>query len=93
MNSALSPDDAAAICRHMNDDHADAVAAYARCFANIAEVRSATMLGMDGEGIELSVETEPGRVVARVEFDHVLADTDDARETLIAMARRAMADA
>lgn len=93
MESTLTPEAGDAICRHMNDDHSDAVAAYARVYGQVAGVQSATMTSMTGSAMELAVETAAGPVVARIAFDHVLADGADARDTLIAMARHALADA
>ncbi len=92
MQSTLSAQAAAAICKHMNEDHADAVAAYARAYGNIAQVRTAEMIAIDGHAMELGVETGAGRIVVRIGFDHELADGDDARDTLIKLARQAMSD-
>jgi len=73
----------------MNDDHADSIAAYARTFAGIPEARAATMKSMDETGMDLDVRTDAGAQVARVAFDHTLLDADDAKDTLIRMARQA----
>lgn len=89
MQQKLSADAAANICRHMNDDHADAVAAYARAYGNVANVAAATMVGLDVHEMRLAVDTGEGHIVTRIAFDHVLQDTDDARMTLIAMAQNA----
>ncbi len=89
MERSLSPDAAAAICKHMNDDHADAVAQYARIFGKIDDVRAAELLSLDEEAMHLAIDTGAERVTTRIAFDHVLRDTDDARTTLIAMARHA----
>lgn len=89
MERTLSGDDAANICTHMNEDHADAVAGYARVYANIASVVAAQMIALDQRGMELGVDTATERIVTRITFDHVLADAIDARDTLIAMARQA----
>jgi putative heme iron utilization protein len=40
-------------------------------------------------GMDLAVETPSGSQAVRIAFDHRLADSDDARATLIAMARLA----
>jgi putative heme iron utilization protein len=87
--TSLTPEAAAAICRHMNDDHGDAVTAYARTFGRIADAQAAELVGIDGGGMDLSVETPTGRVASRIGFDHELIDAADARDTLIAMARAA----
>jgi putative heme iron utilization protein len=93
METTLTPEAGDAICRHMNDDHADAVAAYARVYGKVPGVQSAMMTRITGTAMELAVEAAAGPVVTRIAFDHVLADGADARDTLIAMARHAMTDA
>ncbi len=75
------------ICEHMNDDHADAVSAYARTFGNIADVQSARLLSLDALGMDIDVDSAAGRATVRVAFDHEIRDADDARDTLIAMAK------
>jgi putative heme iron utilization protein len=90
MESTFSADSAAAICKHMNEDHADAIAAYARTFGNIEHVQTAEMLALDAQAMQLGVETGNERILARIAFDHVLADKDDARDTLIRMAKEAL---
>jgi putative heme iron utilization protein len=90
MESAFSSDAAATICQHMNEDHADAVAAYARTYGNVERVQSADLVALDAHGMELSVDTGNERIATRIAFDHVLADKDDARDTLIQMAKEAM---
>jgi putative heme iron utilization protein len=90
MTRTLTPDVVRDICVHMNEDHADAVARYATVFAKCAEVERARMLSMDAEGMDLEVSTSAGTTTtARVLFDHAVADADDARATLIALAREA----
>jgi putative heme iron utilization protein len=74
----------------MNEDHADAVARYATVFARCAEVARARMVSLDSEGMDLEVFTSAGdSSTARVPFDHAVVDADDARVTLIALAREA----
>lgn len=89
MTRTLTPEVVRDICTHMNDDHADAVARYAAVFARCPNVASARMLSMDAAGMDLEVVTSAGTSAARVLFDHAVADADDARVTLIAMAREA----
>ncbi len=89
MEHRLSPDAAASICKHMNDDHADAVAGYARIYGKIANVQAAEIVALDSHGMELHVDSGSDRVRAHIPFDHVLRDTNDARTTLIEMARHA----
>lgn len=67
----------------MNNDHAEAVLSYARHYGGIEEPRSARMLQVRPEGMELEVD---GSTVA-VPFDHTLTDSEDAHRTLVAMLR------
>jgi putative heme iron utilization protein len=89
MEQSLSPDAAVSICKHMNDDHADAVASYARIYGKIANVHAAEIVAFDSHGMELRVDSGGERIRAHIPFDHVLRDTEDARTTLIEMARHA----
>ena len=85
----LSAQAAAAICQHMNEDHADAIADYARAYADLAGVTAAQIVAFDGQGMNLAVECGTERTTAHIAFDHELRDSDDARATLIAMAKHA----
>ncbi len=87
METTLTPEQAAAICRHMNDDHADSIAGYARAYAGVEGVDAARMLALDADAMDLRIEVRGEHVVKRIAFDHALRDTDDARRTLIAMAQ------
>ncbi len=79
----LTPAVSDRICRHMNDDHAEAVLAYARHYGGAAEARSARMLRVAPEAMDLEVDG----TTLTVPFDHVLADSEDAHRTLVAMLR------
>ncbi len=71
----------------MNEDHADAVAHYARVFGDAPATITASLQSFDAAAMILEVVTERGRQTLRIAFDHALRDADDARVTLIAMAR------
>ncbi len=79
----LTPAVSDRICRHMNDDHADAVVAYARHYGGIANAESVRMLAVAPEAMRLEVD---GAVV-EIPFDHTLTDSEDAHRTLVAMLR------
>ncbi len=87
MSLSFPPQAAAMICEHMNDDHADAVAGYARRFAKLEGVVAARMAGIDAHGMDLDVDAGGETVRARIAFERPLRDADEARDTLIAMAR------
>jgi putative heme iron utilization protein len=63
--------------QHMNDDHSDALKRY-------AEGQSAVMTGIDGEGFD--VLTAAGKM--RCSFDTPIRNMEEARQALVAMARR-----
>lgn len=77
---------------HMNDDHADAVANYARYLAKARGDEGWVMTGIDADGFDLAA----GDRVLRIFFDTPLADAPDMHKTLVAMAieaRKALAAA
>ena len=71
------------ICKHMNDDHAEAVLAYAKHYGGQRQAQSARMLAIRPEAMDLEVD---GASV-QVPFDHTLSDSEDAHRTLVAMLR------
>lgn len=77
------------ICQHMNEDHADAVVLYARTFGNSPDAEAAEMLSIDEQGMNLNTKVRGESVPLRIEFDHVLKDSEDAHHTLIAMVKQA----
>jgi len=79
----LTPAVSDRICKHMNDDHAEAVLSYARHYGGVASAQLARMLAITPEAMQLEVDGQP----LRVAFDHVLADSEDAHRTLVAMLR------
>ncbi len=89
MARALTPEVVAQICAHMNDDHADSLALYAKVFGKCEGVAAARLRAFDANGMDLEVDTAQGERPTRIAFDHAVRDADDARATLIAMAREA----
>jgi putative heme iron utilization protein len=77
------------ICKHMNEDHADAVALYARTFGNSPATEVAQMLSIDAGGMNLLAQVKGESVPLRIEFDHVLKDSEDAHHTLIDLVKQA----
>ncbi len=73
----------------MNDDHADAVVIYAKAFGGVTDVSAAEMLSIDAQGMDLAAQVNGEAVPVRIQFDHVLADAEDAHQTLIAMVKQA----
>lgn len=77
-------DGEAAIVAHMNDDHADAVALYAERLLG-APGGAWRLAGIDPEGIDLA----RGDLWRRLDFDAPVASPGEARQTLVALVRRA----
>ncbi|MBE9154617.1 DUF2470 domain-containing protein [Cyanobium sp. LEGE 06113] len=71
------------ICKHMNDDHAEAVLSYARHYGGVADASEARMIAVQPGAMQLDVD---GRSI-EVAFDHTLTDSEDAHRTLVAMLR------
>jgi len=67
----------------MNEDHAEAVLAYARHYGSVTAPQTARMLAVNPEAMELEVDG----AVLRIPFDHTLSDSEDAHRTLVAMLR------
>jgi len=79
----LTPEVSDRICKHMNDDHAEAVLAYARHYGGSQGAQAARMVAVAPDAMTL--EVDGGSV--QVAFDHTLSDSDDAHRTLVAMLR------
>jgi putative heme iron utilization protein len=86
-DEALPPDKIAAMIAHMNDDHADAVLGYVHRYASLPQAQSATLVAIDPDGMLVHATIDGAQQPVAITFDHVLRDADDARDTLIAMAR------
>lgn len=77
------------ICNHMNEDHADAVALYAKTFGNTPDTEAAKMDSIDAQGMNLMAQVNGTSVPLRIEFDRTLQDAEDAHHTLIDMVKQA----
>ena len=80
---------ASGILAHMNDDHADAVLAYAKSLAGIADATSSTMTAVDRYGFELAAATPGGPRAFRLAFDAPVATSDEVRGAMVALVKRA----
>jgi putative heme iron utilization protein len=89
MSNPFTPEISDRICKHMNEDHADAVLLYAKVFANTTEATSAEILKIDAQGMDLMVQNPTEPTPVRITFDHKLQDAEDAHHTLIDMVKQA----
>ena len=82
MNSEpINQESSSRICNHMNKDHEDAVNAYAKYYGKIKTFKSAKMISLSKESIELKVDDQ--KLI--IKFDHILQDCSDAHKTLVKM--------
>lgn len=89
MSDQFSAEISSRICNHMNEDHANAVVLYAQAFGGVMNATTAEMLSIDAKGMNLQVRVNEETLPIRILFDHVLADAEDAHQTLIAMVKQA----
>jgi len=89
MSNNFSGEISSRICKHMNDDHSDAIVIYAQAFGGVKDAEAAQMLKIDAEGMSLSVKVNQAELPIRINFDHVLVDAEDAHQTLISMLKQA----
>jgi putative heme iron utilization protein len=85
-------DAAGGIVTHMNQDHADALVAYARAFAGV-EADEAAMVGVDRLGFKLRVTHGDRRQSVRIAFPREITTAADSRTVLIEMLRQARGEA
>jgi putative heme iron utilization protein len=88
MADLITPAVSDRICKHMNEDHADAIVLYAKVFGQV-EATTAQLVAIDPEGMDLSAQVAGEALSLRIPFDHVLQDSEDAHQTMIAMVRQA----
>jgi putative heme iron utilization protein len=88
MTETITPAISDRICKHMNEDHGDAIALYARYYGQISSLENAKMLSIDNEGMYLVIDEEKEKPL-RIEFDHTLEDAKDAHHTLVEMLKKA----
>ena len=69
------------ICNHMNKDHQEVVNAYAKYYGKIKTFKSAEMINLSSQAIELKIDDQS----VLIKFDHILEDCSDAHKTLVKM--------
>ncbi len=89
MADPITPAISDRICKHMNEDHAEAVLTYAQVYGKSPTAQAASMQAIDPLGMDLTAQVEGESVQLRVLFDRELTDSEDAHQTLIAMIRQA----
>lgn len=88
MADTITPAVSDRICKHMNDDHADAVLIYAQKFGDATAATAATMKAIDTTGMDLDAIVEGQNTLVRVSFERPLADAKDAHHVLVEMLKQ-----
>ncbi|MEM1370155.1 MAG: DUF2470 domain-containing protein [Cyanobacteria bacterium P01_H01_bin.15] len=89
MADLITPPISDRICKHMNEDHADAVLLYAKFYGQADNAESAEMKAIDADGMNLAVKTGEATETLRIPFQPALADSQDAHHRLIDMLKAA----
>ena len=72
------------ICKHMNNDHKEAVLEYAHHYGGLPSAKKAKMISINSAEMKLDAD---GNLI-RIEFDHMLSDSEDAHKTLVSMIKK-----
>jgi putative heme iron utilization protein len=79
------------ICKHMNQDHADAVLLYAQVFGHASTATAAELLAVDATGMSLTAQVDGNSTLVRVQFEHPLQEAKEAHHVLVDMMKQAQA--
>jgi putative heme iron utilization protein len=89
MSETITPEISNRICKHMNDDHTDAVLLYARAYGNTPNAETARMISIDSQGMNLAALINGENVDLRVQFDRTLENAQDAHHLLVDLVKQA----
>ena len=89
MSEPITPAISDRICKHMNDDHADAILLYARVFGKVNGATTAYMKAIDPEGMDLVTQVDGTETPVRIAFENRLETAEDAHHALIEMVKQA----
>lgn len=88
MSETITPEISNRICKHMNEDHAEAVLLYARAYGNSPNAETAQMISIDSQGMNLAAQINGENIDLRVHFDRTLENAKDAHHMLVEMVDR-----
>ncbi len=91
MSDLISAEVSDRICKHMNQDHADAVLLYAQVFGHATTATAAELLAVDATGMSLTAQIEGNPTAVRVPFEQPLQDAKEAHHVLVDMMKQAKA--
>jgi putative heme iron utilization protein len=89
MSEPITPAISDRICKHMNEDHRDAILLYAQFFGQVSSAEQAVMQAISPQSMKLLVHSQGTSQEIEIPFDHELVDAEDAHQTLIKMVKQA----
>lgn len=90
MTTRFPPDVVAAVCRHMDDDHAEAALLIARALGEVPDAVAARTTDLDGDGLVLTVTRRGGdEQVVRVPFAAPVTERAEVRAAVVELHERA----
>ncbi len=84
---AFSPDEVAAILRHMNGDHPEDSVLMCRAFGGQSATVSARMTGVDRDGMEFDATVDGSAIPVRIPWGHRLASRAEVRGEVVRIYR------
>ena len=91
--SAAEPDPvtprSAGAVTHLNEDHAESLAAMARALGGYPDTISATCTGADRYGLDLRLDTERGLAYTRIGYASPIDSIGELRSAAVELTRRA----
>lgn len=88
---AFTPEESGAIMRHMNGDHAADSVLMCRALAGLPQAESATVVGVDREGIDFEAVVAGAPVAARLPWGRRLAQRAEVRGEVVRLYQEACA--
>lgn len=89
--AALSPDAVAAICRHLNDDHADDCVVLCRVQGDVIGATAARAVSVDPRGLDLEATVGDATRSVRIPFRDEITERRQVREQLVRLVEDARA--
>ena len=83
MTNPFAPDAVAAIVRHMNGDHAAANLLMVRQLAGLPTAEDATLMGLDGDGLDFTARIGEQHVPIRIPFGQPLTERSQVRGEVV----------
>tara|TARA_B100000029_G_scaffold192646_1_gene190698 strand:- start:200 stop:472 length:273 start_codon:yes stop_codon:yes gene_type:complete len=74
----------ARICKHMNDEHHEALIEFAKSYGGISHPKKVKMINLTPLAIKLDADGEQ----VEIAFDHELINSSDAHHSLVSMLKR-----